>query len=152
MCFYLAAGRNAGPCRNGVSALWIHQAFDAIALDTVRDKSTKILFKAFAGFAETGVPTAGVNGVFFITDNGIYHAIWNVRIQRYNLLIRIPATEIAEVSLRETQKWYGAYELLDVKDSKDHMASFVFRSTYIYGDTRRAAKSYIQDIVSQHKE
>lgn len=110
--------------------------FDPVALDTVKDGSSLVLFKEWTTMYEN--KELKLWGVFFITENGVYMANWDSRSYEYNLRYRMDMADIASVSETTVVRdmWIDS-DLLIITDSNGGEVGFSLNG-------RNAAKSFLQ--------
>lgn len=104
-------------------------SFEPIALATVNDGSTKVLFKEFGCLFNQD--SYGDCGVFFITDNGVYLAEWDTMSYEYKLSFHLLRQQVSSVSERRYVRDFGFdSNLLVIKDIRGETISFDIKSTH----------------------
>lgn len=136
----LAGCATSGPMQTMAGPLHT-PAFKPIILDTVNDGSQNVRFKEWTTLYENKELERW--GVFFITDNGLYMANWDVREYRYNLVYKLAAEDIADISeeLVERSMWVDS-NLLVIKDKNGHEVGFALNG-------RNAVRAIIREIITE---
>lgn len=111
--------------------------FDPVALNTVKDGSSSVLFKEWTTMYEN--EELKLWGVFFITENGVYMANWDTRSYEYNLRYRMDMTDIASISETTVERdmWIDS-DLLIITGRNGGEVGFALNG-------KNAAKSFLQN-------
>tara|TARA_R110002073_G_scaffold336545_1_gene535018 strand:- start:901 stop:1356 length:456 start_codon:yes stop_codon:yes gene_type:complete len=112
--------------------------FEPVAIDTVKDGSSSVLFKEWTTMYEN--QELKLWGVFFITQNGVYMANWDSRSYEYNLRYRIDSSDISSISEETVERsmWIDS-DLLVITDQNGHEVGFALNG-------KNAARSFLQNI------
>lgn len=139
----LAGCATAGPMHTAAGPLQT-PAFKPIILDTVNDGSENVRFKEWTTLYEGKELERW--GVFFITDKGLYMANWDIREYRYNLVYKLAAEDIADISedLVERSMWVDS-NLLVIKDKNGHEVGFALNG-------RNAVRAIIREIIDASRK
>lgn len=102
-------------------------SFEPIALATVNDGSTEVLFKEYGCLFNQGRYDGC--GVFFITDNGVYLAKWDAISYEYKLSFHLLRKNISNVSERRYVRDFGFdSHLLVIQDIRGEKINFDIKS------------------------
>jgi len=105
------------------SGLLKTKQFEPIFIQTIKDGSETVLFKEYTTMYEHG--DLQYWGVFTITDQGVYFALWDTIGFEYNVLFKLNKNEIASLSedLISRSLWVDS-ELLIIKDKNNNEVGF----------------------------
>ncbi len=126
-----------GPMQMGYGPMQT-SAFEPIILDTVQDDSDRVRFKEWTTMYENKEFQRW--GVFFITDNGVYMANWDLRAYEYDLVYKLPAKDIQIMSEDRVERsmWIDS-DLFIIQDINGHEVGFALNG-------ENAARSIIREI------
>lgn len=112
--------------------------FEPVALDSVKDGSSKVYFKEWTTMYEN--KEIQLWGVFFITENGAYMANWDARSYEYNLRYKINRNDIESISDdKVVRSFWPDSNLLIIKDKQGHEVGFALNG-------KGAARSFLNEI------
>lgn len=99
------------------------KAFEPIFLHTINNGSKSVLFKEYTTFYEHKELKAW--GVFTITEQGVYFAVWDTQAFEYNILFKLDKNEIANINedIIVRSMWVDS-ELLTIKDKNNKEVGF----------------------------
>jgi len=111
----LLSGCTQGPMQTPQGLLATKQ-FKPIFINTVKDGSSKILFKEFTTMYQNDNLKAW--GIFTITDQGVYFVQWDMRGFEYNILFELSKNEISKIreSVVKRELWPDS-KLLTISDN-----------------------------------
>ena len=115
--------------------------FQPIFINTVKDGSSKILFKEFTTMYQNNDLEAW--GVFTITDQGVYFATWDVRGYEYHVLFQLSKSAISKIGERTVKRdlWVDS-KLLSISDKNGIETGFALNGN-------RAALSILNKLISK---
>jgi len=112
--------------------------FEPVALDTVKDGSSKVYFKEWTTMYEN--KEIKLWGVFFITENGAYMASWDTQSYEYNLKYKINKDDVELVSDDTVARsFWPDSDLLIIKDKLGNEVGFALNG-------KGAARSFLNEI------
>jgi len=118
--------------------------FEAIALDSVGESSSEILFKSTnAILYRNGELDYFTASVFFVTEKGAYASSWDLNSYQYNLLAKVPIESIDDVYYKTVERDFAPdVDLLVIRKKSKEEVGFTINGS-------SAAKTILEELISK---